>query len=239
MKKDVTKPVETLVILQPLFLPWLGMFDMMSRADLFVILDNVQFSRQSWQQRNRIKTPQGVRWLTVPVHHNFGEKIMNVRIDYSTDWVGKHLGLISQSYRQAPHFFEVYDFIEQEYKKKPELLCSLSHGLIRAIQEYFGIKTELILASELPLENRGGKNYVLDLCQYFYAQKYLNGPLGKTLYSPEEFKGRGVDLVFHEFTHPVYPQLYGDFASHLSVIDALFNCGQQSLELIYNQNAQI
>ena len=232
------KIARTLVILQPPFLPWAGMFNMMQKADLFVILDNVQFSRQSWQQRNRIKTQAGVRWLTVPVKHNFGEKIMNVEIDYSTNWREKHLGLIYQNYKTAPFFSEVYELLQKAYAKKPILLTHLNTSLLNDLRDYLGIKTPLVLASEVPIENRGGKDYVLDICRYYGAKVYLNGPLGKTLYSSDEFGQHGVKLVFHEYVHSVYTQLHGDFVSHLSVIDALFNCGHGSIKLISGKDAK-
>lgn len=232
------KGVRTLMILQPLFLPWVGMFNMMYQSDLFVILDNAQFSRQSWQQRNRIKTQTGVRWLTVPVKHNFGEKIMNVEVDYSTNWREKHLGLIYQSYKTAPFFSEVYDLLQKAYAKKPALLCQFNVSLLNDLRGYLGIGTPLVLASEVPIENRGGKDHVLDLCKYFGTKSYLNGPAGKTLYSLEEFKQAGINLIFHEYRHPIYPQPQGEFVSHLSIIDVLFNCGLQGIELIYKQNVQ-
>lgn len=232
------KNVRTLVILQPLFLPWGGMFNMMYQCDLFVILDNVQFSRQSWQQRNRIKTQAGVRWLTVPVKHNFGEKIMEVEIDYSTNWREKHLGLIYQNYKTAPFFSEVYELLQKAYAKKPILLTHLNTSLLNDLRDYLGIKTPLVLSSDVPIENRGGKDYVLDLCKYFGTKSYFNGPAGKTLYFPGEFEKFGIDLTFHEYQHPVYPQLHGEFVSHLSVIDVLFNCGRQSLAIINSGSSE-
>src|SRR3989338_1183673 len=228
--------VNKLVILPPLFLPWIGVFDMMNQADLFIILDNVQFSRQSWQQRNRNKTQAGVKWLTVPVKHRFGERIMNIKIDYSTDWINKHLKTIHYSYKGAPFFPEVCELLQRAYAKKPALLCQFNGCLLNDLRDYLGIKTPLILASDVPIENRGGKDHVLDLCKYFDAKYYLNGPLGKSLYSPEEFQKIGVDLVFHEFRNPVYSQLHGTFISHLSVVDMLFNCGRNTLELIARNN---
>ncbi|MEK7611524.1 MAG: WbqC family protein [Patescibacteria group bacterium] len=230
---------KTLVILQPLFLPWLGMFDMMARSDLFVILNNVQFSRQSWQQRNRIKTPSGVKWLTVPVKHNFGTKIINVEIDYSTNWPEKHLKTISQSYRHTPFFGEIYNIVEKVYSEKPTYLIQLSIGLIKAVRGYLGISTPLEMASDVSIANHGGKSYVLDLCKYYGATTYLNGPAGKTLYSPEEFRQNGIKLIFHEYLHPIYPQLHGDFVSHLSVIDTLFNCGPGSIKFVSGNNEKI
>lgn len=236
---NLTRPVQTLVILQPLFLPWLGMFDMMVQSDLFIILNNVQFSRQSWQQRNRIKTDSGVRWLTVPVKHNFGVKIKDVEIDYSSNWIAKHLKTIYQSYCRSLFFTEVYETIEKAYLKKPKYLCQLTINLINTIRDYLGIKTLLAVADEVPVENRGGKDYVLDLCRYFGAKVYLNGPLGKTLYSSDEFGRYGIKLIFHEYAHPIYDQLHGDFVSHLSVIDALFNCGHGSIKLISEKNDEV
>ncbi len=227
---------ERLVILQPLFLPWMGMFDMMGQADLFVILDNVQFSRQSWQQRNRIKTSQGVRWLSVPVVHRFGQKINEVKIDYGRDWVPDHLKTIYHNYKKAPHFDEIYNLVEGIYRRKTERLCDLSFDFIQSVKDYLKIPTRLMKASEVPLQNRGSKDYVLDLCRYFKSRVYLNGPAGKKLYDPKEFKDAGIDLIFHEYVHPVYPQLHGEFVPYLSVVDLLFNCGSLSYNSLRPKN---
>lgn len=226
---------KTVTILQPLFIPWLGFFDMLDKSDAFVILDNVQFSRQSWQQRNRIKTAKGPRWLTIPVHHAFGEKIYKIRISYHDDWINKHLTALYLNYKKAPHFGEIYPMLEKHYRRQPRLLSEFTSGLIKEIAQYLSIKTPLIHAKNLHIENKGGQRYVIDICKHLRTKRYLNGPMGKVLYSPEVFNKNKISLVFHEYNHPYYPQQYGKFISHLSVVDLLFNCGKQSYGIITNK----
>ena len=224
--------IKTVTIIQPLFIPWLGYFDMMARSDVFVILDTVQFSKQSWQQRNRIKTPKGLMWLTIPIKHNFGDQLLNIKIDYRDVWMKKHLGAFHAHYKKAPHFKEIYVFMEKFYHQKPELISDFTSSLIKGIAKYLGIKTRIIHSKDLPVKRIDAQSYLIDICQHLGANNYLNGPTGKKLYSPEVFRKHGINLTFYEYHHPVYPQLHGDFISHVSIVDLLFNCGPKSRNII-------
>ena len=215
----------TLVINQPTFLPWLGYFDLINKADSFIALNTVQFSRQSWQQRNRIKTPNGVVWLTVPVQRSFGEKILDVKINYSTDWQYKHLKTIEQSYKKTPFFEKVFPMLEEIYNTSPKFLVDLNVLIIKEVCTYLNIKTALVCAHEIPIEKHEKVPYVLDLCDYMHTKTYLNGAAGKKLYDPKDFEERKINLVFHDYHHPVYNQLHGEFVPYLSIVDALCNCG--------------
>lgn len=222
---------DTITIIQPLFIPWLGFFDMMDKSDLFVILDNVQFSRQSWQQRNRIKTATGLSWLTIPIQHQFGDLVTQINIDYSDIWIKKHLSALYDSYKHAPYFEEIYTLLEWHYQRRPQFIVDFTSNLIKDIAKYLKIKTKIVHSRDLPIEKNNAQEYLIDVCNFFGATNYLNGPTGKKLYSPNEFLKHNVKLVFHDYHHPTYPQQHGDFVSHVSVIDLLFNCGSESYKV--------
>ena len=221
------------VIMQPTYLPWIGYFDLMDGADVFVVLDTVQFEKQSWQQRNRIKTAEKEsKWLTVPVIQGLGQKINDVRINNLGPWRRKHWGTIEQYYKKAPYWKVYGDGMAAIYSQSWENLAELNLSLINFLKDQFGIKTELIKASGIPAS--GNKvRLLVDICHYLKADTYLSPP-GSASYIELDniFDSEGISLVYQQYEHPVYTQLFGDFISHLSSIDLLFNEGPKSLEII-------
>ena len=175
------------VILQPMYLPWMGYFGMIDIADVFVFYDDVQFSNQSWQQRNRIKTNNGVVWLTVPVLKNFGQKINEVKINNSTNWRKKHLKTIKYSYSKAPYFKDYKDIFEEIYDKEWEYLCELDIHIIKTISEILGLKTKFILSSELNVEGKK-TDRLINVLKKINATEYISGPSAKAYIEPEKFK---------------------------------------------------
>ena len=221
------------VIMQPTYLPWLGYLDLMDKADLFVVLDNVQFEKQSWQQRNRIKTAAGQwQWLSVPVVRRFPQNIDTVVIDNHQNWPQKHWRSIEQSYRRAPYWAEYQTSLSEIYSRPWENLIALNLELITYLKRQTGIQTQLILASAIPVS--GSKvDRLLNICRYLEADIYLS-PAGAADYIEEDnrFGAAGLELRYQQFEHPVYAQLYGEFISHLAAIDLLFNQGPNCLEII-------
>jgi hypothetical protein len=217
---------------QPQYLPWLGYFDKMDQADAFVFLDNVQFKKNEWQNRNRIKTAQGRQWLTVPVIHRFPQQIDEVVINNRVNWRHKHFQALQTNYAKAPYFGEYIDFFKAVYAKKWEHLADLNIFVIKNIYQMLGfVQKPMILASTLDLRcDPNGR--LIDIVKTFQAETYLAGKGGGNYMHRPDFEARGINVIVQQFEHPVYPQLYGCFQPNLSIIDLMFNCGPQSREII-------
>ncbi|RME32381.1 MAG: hypothetical protein D6786_10750 [Gammaproteobacteria bacterium] len=222
-------------IMQPTYLPWSGYFDLMDQADCFVLLDDVQFSRQSWQQRNRILGPQGGHWLTVPVRRaGTPQRILEVEIETTTPWRRKHRDAILQGYAGAPGMEVLRDFIEQSYARDWRYLVDLNLHFIRALRDHLGITTPLRRASELEVEHPAGRSdRLVELCRALGADQYLS-PAGAWEYlgTGEALREAGIGLLYHDYTPVPYRQRAEGFVSFLSVLDLLLNEGPSSLEVI-------
>lgn len=220
-------------VMQPTYLPWMGYFDLLDQADVFVLLDTVAFSRQSWQQRNRILAGGTVQWLTVPVRHALGTPIREIAVDTSRPWRRKHWGSLEQAYRRAPFWAEERGLLAPVYEREWRLLAELDVSLIRALAARLGIGTELVLASSLAPAAGGREDALVDICRQVGAGTYLS-PAGAAVYlaSDARFAAHGIELRFHAYEHPVYAQPGTEFVSHLSVVDLLANVGPAALETI-------
>lgn len=224
----------TAVIMQPTYLPWMGYFDLMDQSDYFVFLDSVQFEKRSWQQRNKIKTPKGELLLTVPVlsKGRFKQKINDVKIDKTVRFEKKHLKAIKHNYHKAKFFKRYIADLENILCQNHSYLVNLNIELIFWLKEVIGINSKLIRSSSLRTKGKRAELLTV-ICNTLRVQRYLS-PIGSQLYLKESnaFKDRGVKLDYHNFKHPQYYQLYGDFIPYLSVIDLLFNEGNKSLSII-------
>lgn len=217
---------------QPQYLPWLGYFDKMRKADVFCYLDNVQYKKNEWQNRNRIKTVRDPQWLTVPVRYRFPQKINEVEINNSVNWRRKHLHAMVTNYSKAAYFSEYIEFFEEVYSMEWRTLSELNVFLIDRIREMLNLQEkQTVLASKLDLSSEPTGRLV-DICKVLGGDTYLSGPDGVKYMNMEKFEQQGIKVVVQEFRHPEYPQLYGDFVSHLSIVDLLFNCGPESLQRI-------
>jgi hypothetical protein len=225
-----------IAIAQPTYLPWLGYFDLLDQVDKFVLLDTVQFEKQSWQQRNRIKTPTGLLWLTVPVvfRGRLGQRIVDVEIREAAFW-RDHLRAVELNYRRAPFFDEYYPAFSELLPAASSGLClaELNIHLLHWLAELLGIKTPIVRSSELAVD--GKRTHLLaDICSLMGATTYVS-PLGSAdylLYELPILTGAGVDVAFQHYEHPLYRQLFLPFQSHASVLDLLFNEGGNSLPMI-------
>jgi hypothetical protein len=226
----------TVAIHQPNYIPWPGYLHKLAACDVFVYLDAVQYPRgQSFAARNRIKTPNGVTYLTVPVSVPKGSegKASYLEVDFADDkWRRKHLATVEQSYARAPHFDEVFAPYSQHIESA-ESLVGLNIGLIDTFAEYLRIDTKRVRLSEL-LASFGQKtDLIVDIVRALDASTYLSGSGGGREYTDEAaLREHGIELRFDEFEYPRYEQLWGDFEPDLSVLDVLFNCGRESPGLI-------
>jgi hypothetical protein len=222
---------------QPQYLPWLGYFDKIDRADIFCFLDNVQYKKNEWQNRNRIKTANGWQWVTTPVLYQFPQKINEVKINSRVNWKRKHLQALLTNYRKAPFFGEYIDFFEQLYSKDWQRLADLNVYLILNILQMLNLEPKpTVMASDLQLSD-DPSDRLIDICKTLGADSYLSGQDGIKYMNIERFRLRGIKIIVQDFKHPVYPQLFGTFQSHLSIVDLLFNCGPQSIQKIRECNS--
>ena len=222
------------VIMQPTYLPWLGYFDLMDQADIFVFLDSVQFDKRSWQQRNRIKSHHGEMMLTVPVltKGKFDQRICDVKIDPASKFSNEHLKAIKFNYAKAPYFQEYFKAIENILNKEHSCLCEITIGLISCFKDMLGISTKLVRSSHLNV-NLSKAELLVQICEKVGADQYLS-PLRSKDYigDGQLFAENHIDLIYHQYKHPQYNQLWGDFIPYLSVLDLLFNEGSKSLAII-------
>ena len=225
-----------IAISQPTYLPWLGYFDLIEQADQFVILDTVQFEKQSWQQRNRIKTAAGLQWLTVPVHFRgrLEQRIHEVQIRDSS-FKADHLRAIELAYRRAPYFGEYYPALECHLGTAEEgsRLVDLNCGLMRWMLEALRIATPLYFASQIPVEGKRTE-LLASICRHLGASAYLS-PVGAADYLLGEMEimtRAGVDVSFQNYAHPEYRQLFPPFVPYASALDLLFNEGPNSQEIL-------
>ncbi len=220
-----------IAIHQPQYLPWLGYLDKIDKADVFVILDNVQFKKNEWQNRNRIKTSQGCQWITVPVLYRFPEKISEVRINNRVNWGRKHLQALITNYSKAPYFENYKSFFEDICSRNWNHLVDINIEIIKFMITSLGLKTKLVIASDLTLREEPTER-LIDICKTLGSNKYLAGQDGNKYMNLELFDKEGIEVIFQNFKHPVYNQLFGKFEPYMSAIDLLFNCGDNSLDIL-------
>jgi hypothetical protein len=216
------------VIHQPDFVPHLGFFQRLLYADTFVLLDTAQYvnaTSRSWTNRDRIKGPQGERWLTISVKSAPRETPINkIEISDTVNWRARHLNQLRECYRKSAYFDEIFSHVECLYAKHSVLLVDFTIASIKMLMDLFDIHIDLVLASSL--QARGSSNELLvAILREIGASAYLSGLGARDYFRPEPFAHAGIEVRWQDFVHPEYPQLHGPFISYLSSIDLLFNCG--------------
>lgn len=195
--------------IQSSFIPWRGYFDFISSVDVFVIYDDVQYSKNSWRNRNKIKTPKGTEWLTVPVmHQNLSQLIVETCINNYISWPKKHLGSWDANYRAAIFYKTVMELLGDFDHKHHETITQLNTYLIRRICAYLEIKTPMILSSELSLQGSKTER-LIDLLRKLKATSYLSGPSADAYLDKEAFWKNGIRLEYKSYDYEPYPQLWG------------------------------
>lgn len=226
-----------IVIIQPNFLPWRGYFHLIQRSDVFVFYDDVQYDKHSWRNRNIIKTKNGPQWITVPVltKNRFGEKINEVQINNAGGgvWRRKIWNSICHNYKKAKYFDKFAPFFEDLFSKDWSNLCELDIYSTIGICDILGIKRKFYCSSKLDVNGERILR-LIDICKKFGGDQYISGPSGKNyITSDEEFVRNGITLEFHHYDYSEYQQFYGDFVPNVSVIDLLFNCGENAYNYIW------
>jgi len=221
---------------QPNYIPYLGYFYKIAASDVFVILDTVQYPRgKNFSARNRIKTPQGECFLTIPVKIPEGKqgKVKYTEINFlDGKWKDKHFKTVEMNYKRAPYFNEIIN-IYSEVLHRNDKFVELNIDLIMEFSNYLAIKTKCLRLSQL-LNDFGNKTQlIIDIGGQLSADEYLSGTGGGKEYNDEKMlKTSGISLIYSNFHHPQYPQLWGDFVTNLSIIDVLFNCGKSAINFL-------
>lgn len=212
-------------VIQSSYIPWRGYFDFIASVDRFVFHEDIQYTKSDWRNRNRIKTPQGTEWLTVPVHYKkVAQLICETSIDHSTAWCQKHFRKVQETYRDAPYTNVVLDILASVQVDRPQTISTLNIELTKQICEYLGITTPLINSSKLSLV--GTKtDRLIDILKKLQATTYLSGPSADGYLDKEAFRKNGIRLEYKSYDYGPYPQLWGAFEGAVTVLDLIANCG--------------
>jgi len=220
---------------QPQYLPWLGYFDKILRADIFVLLDNVQFKKNEFQNRNKIKTANGWQWLTVPVKYRFPQLINEVEINNTVRWQHKQHRAIITNYSKAPFKGYLDEFFEELFSRKWDMLSDLNIFIVKRLCKILGIDTQILVASRLGDLPQDRDERLISIVEALGGDTYLAGAGGREYMDIDKYRKRGIRVIFQDYIHPVYHQLFGEFQPYMSIIDLILNCGDKSLEILRSQ----
>lgn len=217
-------------IAQSNYIPWKGYFDNIAQADIFVIYDTMQYTRQDWRNRNLIKTNAGLKWVTIPVESK-GCLLKKINDTYiiNNDWKIKHLAQLKENYAKAAFYKETIEFIESIYMTAEGLnLSSINTHFLKKICGYLNIKTQFINSTEL--ESKGNPTErLVEICTILGCNKYITGPLAKNYINGNLFMEKGIVIEFVDYSgYEKYPQLYPPFEHGVSILDLIFNCGEDA-----------
>jgi hypothetical protein len=219
---------KTAVILQPSYIPWRGYFDLIRRSDVFVFYDDVQYDKHGWRNRNRIKTPSGLQWLTIPVHAkgnvSDGIPISNIGIDDKKDWRGKHLETIRHAYRRSPYFSSIFELLREILDYQSDSLCDYTISTTTAIARLLGLRAAFVRASSLRAQG-GQTERLVSILRAIGADHYVSGPSARAYLDPEAFNVAGITFDYIDYRYAPYAQLHGAFEPSVSIVDLLMMTG--------------
>jgi hypothetical protein len=226
------------VILQPSYIPWRGVFDQIQRADLFIFYDDVQYDKRGWRNRNQIKTPRGKQWLTIPVRSRGAQtqniSINEIRIAWDNPWNKTQLKAIQHSYAKAPHFERYKPLLESFYQRHDELLADFTIDFSIALARELGnTHTRFMRSSEIAGINGQKTDRLIQILQAVGAKHYISGPSARDYIENEKFEQAGITLEYMQYEYPEYPQLYPPFDPYVSVLDLLFMTGSEAPQYIF------
>jgi hypothetical protein len=226
--------VKKVAIIQSNYIPWKGYFDIINDVDQFIFYDDVQYTKNDWRNRNRIKSKQGLHWLTIPVGSRNDRLIYEVEINDSS-WTKKHWETLKQSYSKSPYFDRYKDFFEAFYLGTDwSNLSELNQYLIKMIsKEFLGISTEFLDSREFHPEGQK-LDRLIDLLKKVGADLYISGPTAQSYIHADRFKDEGIGIIYKDYSgYPKYPQLFPPFEHAVSILDVIFNCGPKTPDFIW------
>ena len=218
-------PNKIISIHQPNYIPWLGYFYKIYQSDVFVFLDNVQYSNKGMHDFHYIKNPQGRLRLKIPVKANFGDYILDVRLNNELKWRENHLQQLESNYKKAPYFKEVFQDVQTIFSQEYEFISTMNMRLIELITAKFGIETTFIKSSDLCVVDTEKNDRIYSICKKLNAAIYYSGTGAAVYQDAEEFKSKGIELLYSTFKPFKYPQFWGEFESNISILDYLMHCG--------------
>lgn len=234
--------MKKIAILQPNYIPWKGVFDLISRVDHFVFYDDVQYTKKDWRNRNKIKTPNGEFWLTVPVLTKGlrDQLICDTMIDTSTNWQEKHFKALRSSFLKAP-FFKDYEFLLEDIylKMKWTKISDLDIYSTKLLAKTLGVDVNWYNSSDLHQTGSKDGEKVVKICKLLGCDYFINGPSAKSFMDEDLFKENDIVLDYINYEYPLYPQMYGNFNHYVSVLDVIFNCGKNAPEMICMGNPNL
>lgn len=226
----------TLVVSQPMFLPWVGLFEQVKLSDVFLHYDDVQLPQgRSFMSRVQIKTANGIVWLTAPIDRKRSGKLINeVLFSSSEDWRSKHLKTIRNSYSRAPYFEEMFDIVQEIYAFQTDHLSEFNVNAILVISRWLGLVSQFGYTSASGIGGSGTQRLV-DLCESTKCDTYVTGLGGLKYLKHNKFEQKSIQVRYMDYRKKPYPQMYGRFVPYVSIIDAIANCGEKTRDLVCSQ----
>lgn len=218
---------------QPNYIPYLGFFDKYKKADIFVLYDTAQYSKNDYHNRNKIKIQQGSKWLTIPVAVHLGQKVREAKIA-DQNFVGKHLSILKQAYGEADYFKDTFPKLEQLYRSlRNEFLVDVTIPLLQYFFDIIDDQKRVVLASELEIDpSIKNSAALIAMCKKLGAHTYVSGVGAKEYLDPHMFAENDINVVWQDFEHPSYKQVGGGFVPYMSVVDAYCNLGSRGVQQI-------
>lgn len=221
-------------IMQPAYLAWPGFYDRIRRADTMVYLDTVDIDKNSktkFTNRNRIRTKEGWSWLTIPLEKSDSRKINNLKIKQDSTWKDSHKKSIFLNYKKSIFFEKYWSHIESSYSPDCAYLVDALRSIDVAFLKFLGIERRSLYSSEMNT-TCSGSDLILEICLNLGAKTYISGIFGRDYLDMRKFRDNGIDVVFHEYRTPEYPQVFEGFEPNLSVLDLLFNTGDRAVDYL-------
>jgi hypothetical protein len=225
-------------IIQPCFVPWLGYFEQIAVADVFVYMDDVQYTRKDWRNNNQLKSPYGVKGISFPVQKEpLGTEIHKIKIANNLNWQKTLLNQIRSWYIKAPFYDDIMQIIEPVIQAKYDRLVEFNFDLNNVILNYLEIKTKVYFSSGIPRNQEGKIDRIAEICNHFDGiTKLFDGKKAKNFLDEASLNAHGIDIMFQDYQHKPYPQQFGGFVPYMSIVDLIMNCGKESISYIMTSN---
>jgi len=218
---------------QPNYLPYLGFFEKAYNSDIFVLYDTTQFKKNDWQNRNKLCSSNGWQWISLPILHDFGQKILEVKIKDPRKSLLKNWRSIKVTYGRAPYFKEFAPQYEEIFNSDIELIAELNSSIILTAAKHLGLKTKFIKSSQLPPINSTSTQALIDINRHVNADTYISGAEGINYLDMDLWNSSGLKIIFQKYSHPVYRQFNSpEFQPYMNILDLIFNCGNESLDIL-------
>lgn len=227
--------MKKIVISQPMFFPWIGLFEQIRLADIYVHYDDVQFSKGGFSNRVQIKTENGFKWLTVPLlKPKLGMKINEAKINNMTNWRRSHMSFLLQTYKSAPFQSDMLEIVNSVYNKQSTTVADISINSIQEVCKYYGLtNTVFHCSSELDVKGQSSQR-VLDIVKLLEGKVYITGHGAKNYMNHELFEENKIKIEYMDYKRTPYPQLYEGFDPHVSILDLIANAGRKGIQWIHS-----